>query len=184
MDNKLANPGGQGNDLGKAGSEILADPYITAYDNGINRAVNDKEPETTMSAQVHQAKRQSPRKLRTMSGGSMTKDVSNTQGPLVPHHCHCLPPPQLCWTAHGQARQIPAASSKKAPSKPSKNSGYCALSAKAAPKSQAKSKGEAAMVHVEEHPWKLLEPPRIADDEEEEELISSQDDYNWEEVGN
>jgi hypothetical protein len=105
MDNKLANPGEQGNDLGKAGSEILADPYITAYDNGINRAVNDKEPETTMSAQVHQAKRQSPRKLRTMSGGSTTKDGSNTQNPLVPHHCHCLPPPQLCWTAHGKARQ-------------------------------------------------------------------------------
>jgi hypothetical protein len=39
------------------------------------------------------------------------------------------------------------------------------------------------MVDVEEHPWKLLEPPRIADDEEEE-LISRQDDYNWEELGN
>ena len=58
------------------------------------------------------------------------------------------------------------------------------MTAKAAPKSQAKSKGKAAMVDVEEHPWKLVEPPRIADEEEEEELISSQEDYNWEELGN
>jgi hypothetical protein len=58
--------------------------------------------------------------------------------------------------------------------------------AKAAPKSQAKSKGKAATQTIEENPWKALASIKSDDLEEEQDeldmLSQDQSDYDWEEL--
>eukprot|EP00435_Cladocopium_sp_Y103_P015633 s906_g3.t2 len=78
MADQLARPGGQSYDVGKTGPKVSQDTYDLDYHDGINRSTSGKGPQDNMPAPLHQAKRKSPRKLRTVPG--MQSPVEVRQG--------------------------------------------------------------------------------------------------------